>query len=73
MNICDLKIDNKLWLIQVYFTFHNNFFLDWKYFLTLQSYFIEIIMAFVCHYCGKSFTSAEKLRAHKAVHDETDT
>ena len=28
-------------------------------------------MAFVCHYCGKSFTSAEKLRAHKAVHDET--
>ena len=28
-------------------------------------------MAFICHYCGKSFTSAEKLRAHKAVHDET--
>ena len=28
-------------------------------------------MAFVCHSCGKSFTNAEKLRAHKAVHDET--
>ena len=28
-------------------------------------------MAFVCHFCGKSFTSAEKLRAHKAVHNET--
>ena len=24
MNICGLKIDNMLWLIQVYFTFHNN-------------------------------------------------
>ena len=28
-------------------------------------------MAFVYHYYGKSFTSAEKVRAHKAVHDET--
>ena len=28
-------------------------------------------MGFVCHSCGKSFTSAAKLRAHKAVHDET--
>ena len=28
-------------------------------------------MAFVCHSRGKSFTSAEKIRAHKAVHDET--
>ena len=28
-------------------------------------------MGFVCHFCGKSFTSAERLRAHKAVHDET--
>ena len=29
-------------------------------------------MAFVCHHCGKSFTSAVKLNAHKAVHDETE-
>ena len=28
-------------------------------------------MGFVCHFCGKSFTSVERLRAHKAVHDET--
>ena len=28
-------------------------------------------MAFICDSYGKSFTSAEKLRAHKAGHDET--
>ena len=31
------------------------------------SVLFELIMAFVCHFCGKSFTSAEKLRAHKAM------
>ena len=37
---------------------------------SLISSLFEQSMAFVFHSCGKSFTSAEKLRAHKAVHDE---
>ena len=40
-------------------------------FIFLISSLFELIMTFVCHYCGKSFISAEKARAHKAVHDET--
>ena len=38
---------------------------------SLISSLFEQSMGFVCHFCGKSFTSAERLKAHKAVHDET--
>ena len=39
--------------------------------ISLISSLFEQSMAFVCHSCCKSFTSAENLRPHKAVHDET--